>query len=481
MRAPLLAIALLLLTATPAAAAAASAPPVLVLGPADGVQATRAGKALTVTFGGDSARRAGVAGKTVSALCRPHPGPSELAFAEDGPNASSGDGKVGADGVAHLKLSSDVPVDVCELLSFDADRADPTVARAALTPAGETWIDEAVRASALHVLLARARTAAGAYRPATALGAGLVALDGPDAAPPAAGQTGYWTDGTRAAATTLSAAGRPLVIQDLGRGVLRTNVLEQSDPLSELLPDLNTFSTKPPTSPARDPEDDPGASPYRGEHALTPSDGVHARADGRRLAVRFTGRAAKTLRALAGRKVMVLCRVRPPASPFPLGLRAADFHRAWTRVPRRGGIVRFTLAVAPAGVCTLADDGTTIAEVPADATGRGWQQDLHALGLLVTDDADEDRFAPAGATAYWPTATVVAHGRKVLVAMAGPGAPVPVGRVGVWTDGAHRAAEATVSASGHRAYLVDEGDGMVRTNVFGQLDLLTLLGSDSGE
>lgn len=475
MRATLLTITLLLLAAAPAAAAATGPP---VLGPADGVQATRAGKALTITFGGDSAKRAGVAGKTISAFCDPHPGPSALAFADDTANASTGDGKVGADGVAHLTLSADVAVDVCELMSFDADRANPTVARVSLTPAGETWVDEAVRATALHVLIARARSAAGAYRPAAALGAGIVALDGPDATP-AAGQTGYWTDGTRASVATLSATGRPLVIQDQGRGVLRTNVLEQSDPLFEVLSDLYGSSDQPSASTTSDPEADGRSSPYRSEDPLTPADGVHARAHGRRLAVRFTGRSAKTLRALAGRKVMVLCRSRPPASPFPLGLATGDFHRAWARVPRRGGIVRFTLAAAVSGTCVLADDGTRVAEVPVDAAGVRWLQDLQALGLLVTDDEHGDRFAPSGATAYWPTATIVAHGRKALVAMAGPEAPVPVGRVGVWSDGGHRAVEATVSASGHRAFLADEGDGMVRTNVYGQLDLLTLLsGSD---
>jgi hypothetical protein len=43
----------------------------------------------------------------------------------------------------------------------------------------------------------------------------------------------------------------------------------------------------------------------------------------------------------------------------------------------------------------------------------------------------------------------------------------------VWTDGARRAVVAVRSASGRRLITADEGDGMVRTNVYG--DLLSLM------
>jgi hypothetical protein len=53
--------------------------------------------------------------------------------------------------------------------------------------------------------------------------------------------------------------------------------------------------------------------------------------------------------------------------------------------------------------------------------------------------------------------------------MAGPGATVRPGRVGVWTDGAQRAAVAITSPSGRRITLADEGEGTVRTNLYAEL------------
>ena len=58
--------------------------------------------------------------------------------------------------------------------------------------------------------------------------------------------------------------------------------------------------------------------------------------------------------------------------------------------------------------------------------------------------------------------------------MSGPDGAVPVGRVGVWSDGARQAAIAVVSASGHRFMAVDEGDGLYRTNLLSAISILTL-------
>jgi hypothetical protein len=452
-----------------AAAPATAATP--VVGPADGVQATRSGLALTVRFTGDSGKRAGVIGEELIAQCAPHPGPAALAFEAGAGSVVTTPGTVAANGTLQLRFEHDVPADSCELASTSRFAM---VARVALTPAGDAWVDESIRATAMHQLLVRAH-GTGGYRPLAALGSGLVALDGPGGTPEA-GQTGYWTDGAHAAVTTVSAAGRRLVIEDRGNGVLRTNVVEQSEPAAALVADLfggpdamGADATKP------DPETDGSPSPYRGESPLGSGDGIRAGLDGRRVAIRFTGRSAKTLRALAGRRVGVLCLTRPAASPFAQSWTKTRYHHAWTRVARRGGVVRFTFATAaPGDLCVVLDDGTQVATATITPAGRHWLQDLAALGLLSTGDGDGDRFAPTGAPAYWPTATVVAHGRKALVAMPSPGAAVPVGRVGVWTDGARQAAEATISASGRRLFLVDEGDGMVRTNLFGELSLWTI-------
>jgi hypothetical protein len=460
-------IALLTLIGASAAPVAAAATP--VVGPADGVQATRSGLALTVRFTGDSGKRAGVIGEELVAQCARHPGPAALAFEASDGTVVTTPGTVAADGTLQLRFEHDVPADSCEVASTSSFT---TVARVTLTPAGDAWVDETIRATRMHALLDRAR-GTGGYRPLAALGSGLVALDGPGGTPEP-GQTGYWTDGAHAAVATISAAGRRLALEDRGNGVLRTNVLDQSDPTAALGADLlGSFSDTDSAKP--DPETDGSRSPYRAESPLDAGDGIRAGTYFRRVAIRFTGRSAKTLRALAGRRVGVLCLTRPPAWPFTQSWTKTRSHHAWTRVARRSGVVRFTFATAaPGDLCVVSDDGTAVATATITPAGRHWVQDLDAVGLLASDSADGvDRFAPAGASAYWPTATVVAHGRKALVAMPSPGAAVAVGRVGVWTDGARQAVEATTSASGRRIFVADEGDGMVRTNLFGELSLWT--------
>ena len=192
------------------------------------------------------------------------------------------------------------------------------VARVPLTPAGATRVDEAERAPALRRLLQRAHTATG-YQPVAALGAGVVAMDSPDATPPA-GQIGYWTDGTHAAVATLSAAGRRLVIQDLGGYVLATNVLNEMDPYGET-DDIAGGRRRPPQAGRADrprsPDADRTQVAVQERHALAPADGIRATVSGRRATVRFTGRAARTLRALRGRRVTIGCSGGPGAVAAP--------------------------------------------------------------------------------------------------------------------------------------------------------------------
>ena len=344
-----------------------------------------------------------------------------------------------------------------------------TVARIGLTPAGDVWADESARARQMRDLIIGAHGAEG-YKPVAALGAGVVALDGPDAAP-AAGQVGYWTDGAQATVAILNVAGRRLVTQDLGDGMLRTNVLEQSDPL---VVDENA----PPTAgagptPASDRETDRGPSPYEADGPVTPQDGVRASVRGRRVAVRFTGRSAKAFRAVAGRDVMVACFTRPGRMPYPVLSRQDYGTRTIARVPRHGGRVAFTSKGAIGDLCLIADDDTMVATAAPTAVGRRWWQDISAITALL--EVDTDHLAARGAGGYYPTADAVAHGQTgSLVAMAGPSAAPPVGRAGVWTDGARHAVLAARSGSGRRFVVEDEGDGMVRSNVFGELANLWL-------
>ncbi len=458
-----------LIGATPASAATP------VLGPADGVQATRTDATLVVTFTGDPAKWAPLVGREVLTSCRHVPSTMGLQLVDEpdelGGGVFAGQEKVAADGTLRYTLNPEdtkKSFDMCSLAGLDKRRGLVELAEAAVTSDGVTWLDESRRAKALHALLDRATGPRG-YRPLAALGTGIAALDGPGVTP-AAEQTGYWTDGTRATVATLSAAGRRLVIEDLGQAMLRTNVFEQSDPYASLWND--TLAQVGEVADLIDPATSKKRSPYRGKHPLAGRDGVRVGVAGRRVRIRFNGRSAATFRKLAGRRVGVLCVTRPAPSLFPPPSSSRVRH-ATTRVPRAGDAIVLTLRGRPGDLCLVVDAGAQVALVPTTPKGRRWLQDLQALDLMTGDSTN--KLAPKGASSYWPTATVVAHSGKDLVAMSGPDGRVAVGRVGVWTDGGHRGALATASASGWRPAFVDEGEGMVRTNLFGRFDMWAFL------
>jgi len=470
------------LTTVPAAASAASDPP--VLGPADGVQATLTdGRILEIRFTGTGPATTALLGRHVVLECAPHPDLSGLQFVDRGsndPTVSVG-GAVTADGVLRVQLPKAKPVDACNVLAYSDDHAvysDTVAARAPLDPAGAVWVDEATRAHELRDLLIRARSTE-AYRAAAAVvGGAVVAVDGPTATPPA-GQIGYWTDGAaHAVAATFSAGGRRLAIEDLGDGMVRTNVLDQGGVLDPFLEVAfgGPFTVDSGSSASeREPDADGkgGRSPYRG-HGVGGADGVRARFSGRRLTMRFTGRSAAVLRTVAGRRVLVTSIVPPDRGLFGAALKPPIEHDAVVRAPRRGATLTATLP-GTGDVCAIADDGQPVAIAAATVAGRRWFADVQANKLLASLPRS---LAAEGGTGYLPAGSVVAQGKgDRLVTMSGPGGVVKPGRVGVWTDGARRAAVAVTSTSGRRIVLADEGDGTVRTNVFADV-LGTLLFAD---
>ncbi|MDX6717261.1 MAG: hypothetical protein QOH30_3819 [Baekduia sp.] len=465
---------LLCLTAAPAGASAAADPP--VLGPADGVQATLTdGRTVEIRFTGTGPETTALLGRRVIVECAPRPDLSGLQFVDHGDedqSVSTG-GAVTAGGVLRVQLPKAKPVDACNVLAGPDDRAvfsDTVVARAPLDAAGAVWVDEATRAHALRDLLIRARTTE-AYRPAAAMvGGGVVAVNGPAATPPA-GQVGYWTDGAaHAVAATFSAGGRRLAIEDLGDGMVRTNVLDQG---AVLFPALEVAFGGPFTvssgssASEREPDADGrgGSSPYRANRVGS-GDGVRARFSGRRLTMRFTGRSAAALRTVAGRRVLITCVVRPDRGLFGGALQPPVEHDAVVRAPRRGATLTATLP-GTGDVCAIADDGKPVAIAPATVAGRRWFADVEADKLLASLPGS---LAAQGGTAYLPAGAIVAKGKgDRLVTMSGPGGAVKPGHVGVWTDGARHAAVAVTSTSGRRIVLADEGDGTVRTNAFAEV------------
>jgi hypothetical protein len=307
-------------------------------------------------------------------------------------------------------------------------------------------------------------------------GPAVVAVDAPSASAPV-GQIGYWTDARQhAVVSALSAAGRRLVIEDLGGGMLRTNVLEQGGVADAILAAAVTsgFSARPAGAQHRgqaaaDHEDDPGVSPFRGP-AVTSTEGVRASVSGRHVAVRFTGHSAAALHRIAGRRVFVTCVQRPAPELFGAGVRPLVSSSAVVRAPSHGATLRATVR-RPGDACMVVDGGKQVAIAVTSDAGRRWWDDLRSIGLL---DRLPDSLAAPGGTSYLAPAAIVAQ-HAGLVAMAGPGATLPPGRVGVWTDAARRAAVAVTSASGRRFTLADEGDGTVRTNVYGELHGLIAL------
>lgn len=475
-----------------------------VLGPSSGVTATRNGAQVDVAFTpGALAGSMLKTGRTVGVECDVAPPAAKLLLADsksdNGHIGGYGEGKVGDDGVARITLDGDINDQQPGVLDYcTVDRVrhigkngstDNTVARVSLTPAGAVYVDESERASALRRLLQKAHTASG-YQPVAALGAGVVALDSPDATPPA-GQTGYWTDGTHAAVVTLSAAGRRLLIQDEGGLILRSDVFDEMDPLG--LDDIDPSQVAAAASgSSQDDDSSPDAdkkpTPYKSNNPLQPADGVRATVRGHRATVRFTGRAARTLRALRGRRVSVWCLPAPEPALWPSLVdellhpsREASGGVGVARVPARGDAVSATLKGGTGDVCFVVDDRTVVATVGGTAAGKGWMQDLAALNLL---DVTLGLVAPGGQS-YLPAAKVAAAGRKNgLVAMSGPDGAVPVGKVGVWTDGAKQAAVAVVSPTGRRFVIADEGDGIGRTNtlsLYSSLFLSTAFALETGD
>lgn len=462
-----------MLTAAWTGTAAAALP---TLGAAEGVTATRGGGRIEIRLAGAAAAAAQrYVGHELMVSCERHPAPGLLFGADEigGSTATSAVVRRTADGALSLNtlLQGDPDGDVC-LVARDArprvvghegpfrlvaGGRRPPLARVAMTPEGAAWIDELGHVAALSAAWRKLSPGATYPLPAAAAASmGLVALDGPGATPPP-GAVGYWSDGAaRATFVTLSAAGRRLVVEDLGGGMGRSNVDPFTSDISAMLDEDRSYEVE-------TDDLDRGRSPVQGKLPLDAGDGVRARLAGRVLTVRFGGRSAKTLRALAGRRLGVTCAATPPSGRVTSAQSFTDaFQHVVVRVPRRGDTLRIGLRRAGrADLCAIDDDGNSVASFEPTAAGRAIFADFAALGPLF----DLEDLAPAGAAAYPPAATLAAQHPRSLVALSGPGAFPPAGRrAGVWTAGDQLVLSVT-STTGHHFVLADEGNGVRRSNV----------------
>jgi hypothetical protein len=469
----------------------AAASPLPTLGPADGVSAARAATKITLRFTGAAGQAiAGYAGRRLQVECAPAATTGLLLGADDksswtigNPIAPKPDGAGGFT----LTLSLDdntPPLDLCTVLRpalqrtvrrvgpFVEQAGDerPALARVPLTPVGTTWIADFAHVIALGRVERALPPVVGHRYPAiadvVARVPGVVALAGPDASPPA-GTVGYWSDGgEHVVIATTADDGRRLFLQDLGGGLGQTNLRSFQEQLPGALNDVALIYDT--NRLDRDAHAFTGPRPKAGG-----PDGVHAEIAGKRLTVRATGRAAvRALHAAAGRRVAVTCNpARLPGPLFSADDLAVLYTVATARVPRHGATLRVKLSGAVAhDLCVVSDDGATVLTFAATAAGRGLYQDLAASAPLFGDDSGDTVFAPQGATAYRSTQAIVAADPRHRVALPGPDAFPPVGRVGVWSSGP-RLTLAVTSPTGHHIVFADEGGGVLRENV----DALTVL------
>jgi hypothetical protein len=176
--------------------------------------------------------------------------------------------------------------------------------------------------------------------------------------------------------------------------------------------------------------------------------------------IRFAKRAAPIFRRIAGRRITIGCDTVVPNGG---GYSVSGGMSTVIRAPRRRGTVR-TLAGGRADYCYIRTRGRVrglVAMVPVTRRGRIYLDELLGVALMqfLPATGDEDDVSPR------PADEVVADGRGLVVALDGPDASPPAGKVGYWTDGTRFVVAYVGKVSGRRLFFEDEGDDVVRTNV----------------
>ncbi len=462
---PLTIVAILI--AATASTAGAEAPDRTEFGPAQGVQARASGTAVDIRFTGASAAFGqAYAGEQVTVVCALHPAGDLLLLSDDGDaqlGQRSTEARVAADGSALHAALRGAPGDACEIFGERYLKLPGTeLARAALTPAGANWIDEQVLATRM-MDLAHAAAPGAAYRSAedvVKLGSGeIVALDGPAATPPP-GKIGYWSHGRAASFAAVSAAGRRLAVQDLGGGMLRTDIFEAvaSWTPPEGYDASGTMAAAITGGATEENQDDVDFD------ALNAARGVTGRVANGQVVVRFGGReGAKAYRRLVGRRTRVVCGAVP--APVLLGAfpdwGTPSVHAV--TVPRHGGVLRVPASGA-SDLCVIRDRRRAVSAVAVAATDAG-RRYLRTIQLLTAFFVGAPSLELHGATSY-PGAATIAASQDGVIPMSSPGQALPPLRFGVWTDGGRRASITLTSTDGHRLVAADEGDGWLRTNYY---------------
>lgn len=183
-----------------------------------------------------------IAGKRVEFICRYLQGPTVGAIGFSNVGGSGGSFRVprrlgpvdtGMRGLQRSKNAKPRMPDLCEidLIVRTKDTSiERSIATVVYSRTGRTYLDHQATMGRLFLpLFAMGEDADPEAPPAAdvivAAGNGLiVALEGPDASPPA-GKAGYWTDGKRLVVSAVTSAGVRFFLEYEGAGVVRTNVL----------------------------------------------------------------------------------------------------------------------------------------------------------------------------------------------------------------------------------------------------------------
>ena len=205
------------------------------------------------------------------------------------------------------------------IVSASAERPRPLV-----TAGGAQWLEESRRPQAPHSLAGTSYRVASPHRDSRR--GGIVALDGPDVTPRRPTRSGTGPTASARRVGDPERAGRRLVTEDLGQGMMRTNVFEQSHP------DGSTAGDRSPSTDLRTATAIQAAPPYRSATHWHLRDGVRAGVVCPRVPIHFTGRSGPAPAGSPDAASEVLRGCVP--APSPSRRRDDDVSAVDRRVPR---------------------------------------------------------------------------------------------------------------------------------------------------
>jgi hypothetical protein len=208
-----------------------------------------------------------------------------------------------------------------------------------------------------------------------------------------------------------------------------------------------------------------------------PENGLRIVGDRHGAILRFTGAAAKVGRFWRGKELQVTC-----DTVVWRQLRSGGIAEGWAGGPAfNGRSLRIGVPEKGMDYCIVRHPGSRgggsqlVGVVAVSAAGRAWVTDLQASVILLTMPDPEstppgrvptiDEMLAENTTYTTPAGKPLPE--PFVVALAGPDATPPAGKVGFWSDGRQHAVWAVLSPTGRRLFIEREPDDVVRSNLVG--------------